>query len=121
MVAKITSGRSIRGILNYNENKVEAGQAKFLKASGFLEQENTLNFLKKLLRFQDIIRQNKRTKTHAMHISLNFSPKDRLDETLLKRITDEYMGRIGFGNQPYLVYQHFDAAHPHVHISNYKY
>lgn len=26
------------------------------------------------------------------------------------------MQRIGFGNQPYLVYEHKDAAHPHVHI-----
>lgn len=24
--------------------------------------------------------------------------------------------KIGFGNQPYLIYQHFDAAHPHIHI-----
>src|SRR5690606_24486894 len=23
---------------------------------------------------------------------------------------------IGFGEQPYLLYQHFDAAHPHVHV-----
>src|SRR5690242_6088470 len=26
------------------------------------------------------------------------------------------MDKIGFGNQPYLVYQHYDAAHPHIHI-----
>lgn len=26
------------------------------------------------------------------------------------------MQRIGFGNQPYLVYQHHDAGHPHIHI-----
>ncbi len=26
------------------------------------------------------------------------------------------MDKIGFGNQPYLVYEHKDAAHPHVHI-----
>ncbi|MBU0695419.1 MAG: relaxase/mobilization nuclease domain-containing protein, partial [Bacteroidetes bacterium] len=27
-----------------------------------------------------------------------------------------YMGRIGFSKQPYLIYQHQDAGHPHVHI-----
>jgi hypothetical protein len=26
------------------------------------------------------------------------------------------MEKIGFGKQPYLVYEHFDAGHPHVHI-----
>jgi hypothetical protein len=26
------------------------------------------------------------------------------------------MQKIGFGNQPYLVYQHNDAGHPHIHI-----
>jgi hypothetical protein len=26
------------------------------------------------------------------------------------------MDRIGFGSQPHVVYQHFDAGHPHVHI-----
>ncbi|HTM93005.1 MAG TPA: relaxase/mobilization nuclease domain-containing protein, partial [Flavisolibacter sp.] len=27
-----------------------------------------------------------------------------------------YMNKIGFGEQPFLVYQHFDAGHPHLHI-----
>ena len=26
------------------------------------------------------------------------------------------MKRIGFGNQPYLVYLHYDTGHPHIHI-----
>ncbi|MBL0135092.1 MAG: relaxase/mobilization nuclease domain-containing protein [Chitinophagaceae bacterium] len=26
------------------------------------------------------------------------------------------MDKIGFGNQPYLVYIHYDAGHPHIHI-----
>ena len=35
MVAKILSGKSIRGILLYNEDKIEKGGAKVLLASGF--------------------------------------------------------------------------------------
>jgi hypothetical protein len=30
------------------------------------------------------------------------------------------MGKIGFGKQPYLVYQHHDAGHPHIHIVSIK-
>jgi hypothetical protein len=34
----------------------------------------------------------------------------------LQRIAFDYMDRIGFGDQPFLVYQHHDAKHPHIHI-----
>jgi hypothetical protein len=30
------------------------------------------------------------------------------------------MNKIGFGKQPYLVYQHHDAGHPHIHIVTVK-
>ncbi|MDB5112434.1 MAG: Relaxase, partial [Mucilaginibacter sp.] len=35
----------------------------------------------------------------------------------LQQITLSYMESIGFGDQPYLVYKHNDAAHTHVHIA----
>jgi len=38
----------------------------------------------------------------------------------LLAVADFYMEKIGFGNQPYLVYQHHDAAHPHIHIVSVK-
>ncbi|MEX2233928.1 MAG: relaxase/mobilization nuclease domain-containing protein, partial [Cyclobacteriaceae bacterium] len=53
---------------------------------------------------------------NAVHISLNFHASEKLSQNLLTEIASTYMERIGFGNQPYLVYQHFDAAHPHIHI-----
>lgn len=28
------------------------------------------------------------------------------------------MDKIGFGDQPYLIYQHHDAGHPHIHITS---
>ncbi len=31
-------------------------------------------------------------------------------------MVDEYMKKIGFGDQPYYVYQHHDSGHPHVHV-----
>src|SRR5690606_2785542 len=56
-------------------------------------------------------------KTNALHITLNFDAQDRLDDTKLQQIATNYMERIGFGDQPYLVYRHSDAAHSHVHIA----
>jgi hypothetical protein len=117
MVARIVSGKSIRGILNYNENKVKNAEAKILLACGFPRDPESLSFKNKLDRFEMLTRQNEGTKTNALHISLNFSRNDQLSEDLLRRVALDYMDAIGFGNQPFLVYQHFDAAHPHIHLA----
>ncbi|WP_200979890.1 relaxase/mobilization nuclease domain-containing protein [Echinicola sp. 20G] len=114
MVVRITTGKSIKGVLHYNENKVGQGQAKLLFASGFLENNPSFQF--KINRFHELSQLNRRTKTNAVHISLNFSPDDQLDRDMMEQIANEYMERIGFGNQPFLVYQHFDAGHPHLHV-----
>lgn len=117
MVAKVVSGKSIRGILHYNETKVNNAEAQLLMACGFPRDPEQLSFKNKLERFEKLTSQNEKTKTNAMHISLNFSVKDVVDDELLKRIALDYMDRIGFGGQPFLVYRHYDAAHPHIHIA----
>lgn len=117
MVARIKSGKSIRGILNYNENKIEQAEAQLLMASGFLRDPDTLTFQHKLQRFEMLTSQNERSRTNALHITLNFSREDKIDDELMKQIAYDYMQQIGFGHQPYLVYRHYDAAHPHIHIA----
>ena len=116
MVAKISIGKSIRGILNYNENKVKESQAQCIAASKFGLDPEELNFGQKLYRFEHLQERNHRVKTNAVHISLNFDPSEKLSRQQLTTIASRYMERIGFGEQPYLVYQHLDAGHPHVHI-----
>lgn len=117
MVARIVSGKSIRGILNYNEQKVNEAEAKVLLASGFPRDAGELSFKSKLERFEKLTMLNERTKTNALHITLNFSRQDKLDDELLCQIAKQYMEAIGFGRQPFLVYRHFDAAHPHIHLA----
>lgn len=117
MVARIVSGKNIRGILSYNENKVAEKSAELLAAPGFILEPSQLSFKNKLVRFGKLTALNERTKTNALHISLNFSVRDKLSNELLCRIADEYMEAIGFGSQPYLVYRHYDAGHPHIHIA----
>lgn len=116
MVAKIVCGKSIRKALYYNEQKVTSGDAVLLHSGGFLLDPSTLSFRQKLQRFTDLTRLNERTKTNAVHISLNFSPADLLDTDRLRSIADEYLRLIGWGEQPFLLYQHMDAGHPHVHV-----
>ncbi|HNP94097.1 MAG TPA: relaxase/mobilization nuclease domain-containing protein [Cyclobacteriaceae bacterium] len=116
MVAKVISGKSIRGALNYNENKVKAGKASCLMAHKFGSEAGELSFTNKLNRFQKLMERNPKAKTNALHISLNFDITEKIERNVLKAIAQNYMERIGFGDQPYLVYQHTDAAHPHIHI-----
>lgn len=116
MVAKVNSGNSIQRILNYNENKVKAGVAECIHENIFGRPVDALSFHDKLegvMRYAD---RNMRATSKAVHISLNFHADDQLDNAKLIGIADTYMERIGFGHQPYLVYRHHDAAHPHIHI-----
>jgi hypothetical protein len=116
MVAKVIAGKSIRGVLNYNENKVQEGKALCLHAHNFPAEAESLTFKGKLDTFFRYTSKNDKVKTNAVHISLSFDKHDRLNRNLLEDIASRYLNKIGFGNQPFLVYQHFDAAHPHVHI-----
>ena len=116
MVTRITTPHSIRRALNYNEQKVRKGQAEFLYAANYLKDSEQLNFYDKLQRFTDLISLNERAKTNSLHVSINFDNSDRLSKEKILEIAAEYMERICFGEQPYLVYQHNDAGHPHLHV-----
>lgn len=116
MVCKVRCGKSIRGALNYNENKVKEGKAECIGAVNFVGESHHMTFYDKLARFQELIEANTRAKTNTLHISLNFDVGETLSQNKLNQIATAYIDRIGFGGQPYLVYQHHDAAHPHLHI-----
>jgi hypothetical protein len=117
MVARFVNGKNIRGMLHYNENKVVAGEARLLLASGFAGDIDKFSLEQKLQRFEHLTMLNTRVKTNAVHITLNFDEQDKLSNEQLQQITMAYMEKIGFGDQPYLVYRHHDAAHTHVHIA----
>ena len=117
MVVKIKSPHSLKRVLNYNEKKVQKGQAECINAGNYLLEPRQMKFHHKLERLQNLITLNERTKkTNTLHISLNFDPSEKHSKELLTSIAQTYMDKIGFGKQPYLVYQHTDAGHPHIHI-----
>ncbi len=116
MVAIVHPGTSIRAVLNYNENKVKEGVANCLEAAYYLKEPERLTFNQKLDRLQKLASLNRRTQVNTVHISLNFDPSERHSPDKLRAITAAYMNKIGFGEQPYLLYEHHDAGHPHVHI-----
>lgn len=117
MVARIKIGKSIRGILHYNENKVAQGEAKLILASGFAGEIEQMTFINKLKRFEHLTQLKPSVETNALHISLNFHPSEQISSSKMQEIAISYMDNIGFGDQPFLVYRHNDAGHPHLHIA----
>src|SRR6478672_1617327 len=114
MVAVIHASSSLRSAMNYNEQKVKEQAATCLAAGHYPKDVEDLSFNQKLNRLQNQADLNIKTKVNSVHISLNFDPSEKLSQDKLKEIADTYLQKIGFANQPYLLYQHHDAGHPHV-------
>ena len=121
MVAVIKTGHSIHRIFNYNENKVKEGVAQCIGERNYPIDLDNLTLSMKLNRLLKQAELNEKCKRNSVHISLNFDPSENhLSKEQLMSIANTYMDKIGFGNQPYLVYQHHDAGHPHIHIVSIK-
>ncbi|MDR1984251.1 MAG: relaxase/mobilization nuclease domain-containing protein, partial [Prevotellaceae bacterium] len=117
MVAKISSGNSIFSALAYNQNKVDDGEAKVIFSHKIMENRDGICDMNSCLRsFEPYLLANKRTEKPVLHISLNPDPKDNLSDEQLSNIAEEYMQKMGYGNQPFLVYKHEDIERGHIHI-----
>ena len=116
MVARVSFGESIKNVLSYNENKLRKEDAELVLASRFSCDIPDLNFSEKLTRFERIIQFNPEIQKNTAHIILSFSPFDVLSNEKLQLLAYDYMQRIGFADQPYLVYLHNDTNVPHLHI-----
>lgn len=120
MVAIIKTGNSLRRSFYYNENKITEGVAECILAANYpadaedLSEKQRLNMLLKLAALNENVSRS------SVHISLNFDPSEQLSRQQLTQIAQSYMDKIGFGSQPFLVYQHHDAAHPHMHLVSVK-
>jgi len=95
---------------------VAQNKAELIHAKNFLQDKNRLTYEEKLDRFQRLNELNTRSTVKTLHATLNFPPGENLTTDQLTAIADRYMQGIGLENQPYLVYRHNDANHPHIHI-----
>ncbi|MBN8833648.1 MAG: relaxase [Niastella sp. SCN 39-18] len=117
MVAVIKAGHSMHRIFNYNENKVKEGVAECIGAENFPLNADEMSLKIKLGYLLKRAELNENVKRNSVHISLNFDPSEaHLGKEKLMQIANVYMQKLGFGQQPYLVYQHHDAGHPHIHV-----
>ncbi|SFC72526.1 relaxase/mobilization nuclease domain-containing protein [Flavobacterium phragmitis] len=121
MVAVIKTGSSVHNIFNYNENKVKEGIAECIGEGNYPLEATKLTGAMKLNRLLKQNELNTNVKRNSVHISLNFDPSESaLSNEKMLEIASQYMQKIGFGNQPYLIYRHYDSGHPHLHLVSIK-
>ena len=119
MVANIRSGSSPGGALRYNKEKVDKGEAEVLFRQKMLEpfdRYGRLDIDACMESFRPYLEANRRTTNTVFHVLLNPSPEDRLTDEQLRDIACEYMERMGYGEQPYIVFKHKDISREHIHI-----
>ena len=119
MVANIRSGSSPGGALYYNKEKVDKDEAEVLLWQKMLEpydKRGRLDIDVCMESFMPYLEANRRTTNTVFHASLNPSPEDRLTDEQLRKIACEYMERMGYGEQPYIVFKHKDISREHLHI-----
>ena len=119
MVANIRSGSSPGGALYYNKEKVDRDEAEILYWQKMLEpfdKYGRMDVDACMESFRPYLEANRRTTNTVFHVSLNPSPEDKLTDEQLREIANEYMQKMGYGDQPYIVFKHKDIDRHHLHI-----
>jgi len=117
MVAKISFGSSLYGALAYNGEKINKEEGKLLATNKIFDDCSGKTSIANALRdFQRYLSPHIRTEKPVVHISLNPHPDDVLTDIDMENIAREYLERMGYGNQPYMVYKHEDIDRHHMHI-----
>ena len=117
MVAKITIGSSLFGAIKYNADKVNEGKGQLLDTNKiFNDGTGKVDIVQAMHDFERHMPNQMRTEKPVIHISLNPHPDDRLTDKELTEMAHEYMLRMGYGDQPYIIVKHEDIDRHHLHI-----
>ena len=117
MVAKINVGTSLYGALAYNGLKVNEGEGKLLAVNKvFDDGSGRVDIARAVEDFRRYMPENVRTRNKVIHISLNPHPDDRLTDMEMEQLAREYLEKLGYGDQPFLIFKHEDINRHHLHI-----
>lgn len=109
-IVKILSSKGSFGAVKYNEERINKGEAKLLLAKNF--NSNYLSYQEYLQLWSE---KNKRIKDPQFHVSISAKGKELSEDDLLK-IGEQWMKRMGYGENPYLIYFHNNTNNNHIHI-----
>ena len=117
MVAKISVGKSLYGALAYNGEKINEAKGRLLATNKiFNDGTGMVDINRAMNDFRSCMPEHMRVEKPVLHISLNPHPDDVLTDTELQDIAREYLEKLGYGNQPYLIFKHEDIDRHHLHI-----
>ena len=117
MVAKITIGSGLFGAIKYNADKVNEGKGQLLDTNKiFNDGTGKVDIVRAMHDFERHMPLQMRTEKPVIHVSLNPHPDDRLTDKELTEMAHEYMQRMGYGDQPYIIVKHEDIDRHHLHI-----
>ena len=116
MIAKISPpSKDLMKTLTYNFRKVDRDQADIL-LSGQLSADGRLTAERVFREMTAYIPSGARTKNIVFHASINPRPDEPLSDDRLRTIAREYLCRLGYGDQPFIVFKHRDIAREHIHL-----
>lgn len=117
MVAKISIGSSLYGALAYNSEKINREEGRVLGANKIiLPADGQIDIGRIAENFNAFMPKTGKTKKPVLHISLNPHPDDKLTDQDFEILAREYLEKLGFGEQPFIIYKHADIARHHIHI-----
>ena len=113
MIGKQVKGKDFYGVLKYNQNKVDKGEAIVLDTN--LASNSVVKQTKEF----NVVRQLKSNLSKAVyHVSLNlpYNDANKLSNHEFSNLAKDYLEGMGFNENQYIVYKHFDVNHSHIHI-----
>lgn len=111
MVVKIyTAAPSCSAAVNYNERKVAEGHASVIFSSSIDNPKNPMDT------FTVYENGSLRCQNRSFHASVNPGKNDHLSDDQIKAFVKEYMEKMGYEKQPYILYKHTDIERTHYHI-----
>ena len=119
MVAKINRGASLYGAIIYNQQKVNEDTARIIAGNRMIT--DSLYDPDRIVRqtmfaFESYLAANRNTEKPILHISLNPTLDDNLTDSQFADLARAYMQKMGYGNQPYIVFKHKNIDRKHLHL-----
>lgn len=117
MIIKILSSALNFAGINYNERKNDAGKSELLCAVNFgglsfqtdLVKADYINYMKAIGSL------NPRVRNKQFHAVISVKGRSMPADKLMN-VGVQYLEKMGYGNNPYLIYHHADTDNTHIHL-----
>lgn len=116
MIAKLLKSTSDFHAVIYNHNKMVKGKGELMAIENFSDLMQDIlspSEVKRYLRY--VSEQNKRVKNPQFHATISAEGKS-FSKGQLTEIGKEWMQRMGYGEQPYIIVFHNDTDNNHIHL-----